>query len=676
MRRASWIGVLLILFSSGYFPQFPDSSLDSSWMQGMNAALGHGAVPGRDLVFTYGPLSALMTGYLGYAYAICLLLSLAIALNLAILMYATFDGAFVVSACLIFLFASKNETIFYLYVSVLPFAVVCHADGIPGDRKPVSGLLLLWSFGLLAALPIAKLAFLPGCLVLSLLSAIYLACMNRRRMAILLPMATAASAVAWWMISGQRIGALAGYLFDGEIIVGYTAAMEGDLGLAVAGINVQFLVTLFLYLLLAVLVWSMFALRVGRWTRLYLAIATAGTLALGVKAAVTRNDIPHLMSLWLVFAVVALYLLGRSWADPRARLVVAASVLPMVFVPALGGADGNGLARIGLGAKAFAAESGIDWKTGGKSLGFLTRYVVEHPRQLFDSLSSPLGGLSERFRDGRSLVQAAATSGESVRSARESSRKAIRKACDITQVEGTADIYPADINCLLAEDVSWDPRPVFQSYSAYTPELLARNAGHLMGSTAPEWIFFSIDPIDDRYPNLEDGYSWRCIVESYSPGDTRVSGRFLILRKTSSSPGCLEWKVHSRHRGILGVPNNLDCSDAPVFASVSMEPTVLGRLASTIYKQRRLVMDVQFCGGGERSFRFVPGMAALPFLLSPVLGSSAEFKQLFYQARTDLPGKVRSFMIRYADSESPVRGWRRDFEFDLYGPLPGRNSAL
>lgn len=67
-RAADWVGLLLILLSVDFFPSLPDVSLDSSWMSGMTAVLAQGAVPGRDLLFTYGPLAGMLTGDAGAAF--------------------------------------------------------------------------------------------------------------------------------------------------------------------------------------------------------------------------------------------------------------------------------------------------------------------------------------------------------------------------------------------------------------------------------------------------------------------------------------------------------------------------------------------------------------------------------------------------------------------------------
>ena len=74
----------------------------------------------------------------------------------------------------------------------------------------------------------------------------------------------------------------------------------------------------------------------------------------------------------------------------------------------------------------------------------------------------------------------------------------------LPKVHGSVDIYPWGQSFLLARDMDYRPRPVIQSYLAYTQKLEELNAAHLRGKNAPDWIFFSFGTIDDRYTSLDD----------------------------------------------------------------------------------------------------------------------------------------------------------------------------
>src|SRR6202040_4372562 len=75
----------------------------------------------------------------------------------------------------------------------------------------------------------------------------------------------------------------------------------------------------------------------------------------------------------------------------------------------------------------------------------------------------------------------------------------------------------------------WNPRPIIQSYSAYTPALVRLNEQHLRGPDAPEWVLFDLQSIDGRLPSLDDGLSWPALLDNYA--FTSYNGHFVLMHK-------------------------------------------------------------------------------------------------------------------------------------------------
>ena len=150
-------------------------------------------------------------------------------------------------------------------------------------------------------------------------------------------------------------------------------------------------------------------------------------------------------------------------------------------------------------------------------------------------------------------------------------------------LQGTVDVYSFEQSALLSRGYDWDPRPVFQSYSAYTPELIRNNEQHLRGSGAPDHIVFQLETIDDRLPALDDGLSWPAMLDNYrvaevsgdwvhlarNPGPLRAESRFTLLGTTSAQ---------------LGQEVAVPPGTGPVFAQIELAPSFYGRLVDTAYK--------------------------------------------------------------------------------------------
>jgi hypothetical protein len=73
---------------------------------------------------------------------------------------------------------------------------------------------------------------------------------------------------------------------------------------------------------------------------------------------------------------------------------------------------------------------------------------------------------------------------------------------------GTVHVAPWEAGAVWAYDLDWDPLPVFQQYSAFTPRLDRLNAQKLESETAPELILWqnttTFDPNAVNYPGAID----------------------------------------------------------------------------------------------------------------------------------------------------------------------------
>ena len=87
--------------------------------------------------------------------------------------------------------------------------------------------------------------------------------------------------------------------------------------------------------------------------------------------------------------------------------------------------------------------------------------------------------------------------------------------------EASVDVISCDQSVLFLNKMNWKPRPVFQSYTAYTPFLLEANAQFYRSDNAPEFVLFKLQPIDNRFPPLEDGLALLEILPALPPGPRR-----------------------------------------------------------------------------------------------------------------------------------------------------------
>jgi hypothetical protein len=239
----------------------------------------------------------------------------------------------------------------------------------------------------------------------------------------------------------------------------------------------------------------------------------------------------------------------------------------------------------------------------------------------------------------------------------------IRRAIPVPRLPGTMDAYPFEIAALVASGNTWSPRPVVQSYSAYTPELAALNARHLSGPKAPDHVLFGVETIDNRYPSLDDGASWPELLNRYElAGDTE---KYLLLaRRPAPSTGPNLTPLHSR-RARLGEAVSIGPQIGVTYVTVELSPTLLGKVASLAYRPTALTIAVELSDGSKHEHRLVPGQAASGFVLSPYIGNKNDFARMLREPHNvDALPSVEALKIAEIPQDTGL--WGKEYLLTLY----------
>ena len=212
------------------------------------------------------------------------------------------------------------------------------------------------------------------------------------------------------------------------------------------------------------------------------------------------------------------------------------------------------------------------------------------------------------------------------------------------------DLISALQSALFINDLNYRPRPVFQSYSTYSTELLAVNADAYAASAGPDFLIVRLEPIDERFPMLEDASAWQEVFYRYRP--VTVEKDNLLLERDRSRDGTLRQTDEAAL---------LECSirfneDIPVPAHESafqkltlrFHSTWWGNLRGFLLRPPRVYVHVRTTENIERRFRLVPAMTESGFLLSPFVGNYDDILKLYGK-----PGAARVISFRLTVEEDP-----------------------
>ena len=407
---------------------------------------------------------------------------------------------------------------------------------------------------------------------------------RRLRYALLPPAGYGALFVALWMGCGQSVWNLAAYLHGSlELAAGYSQAMSPP----------GRLTTMWLPAASTLLLGAAPApLSLPEWSlpRRLLRVKHAGLLLLLTwtifsvgKHAFVRDGFAHapnffILAISLPFLLPALFPAYDWKARTRVALLATCVVLGV-----LGFAENLQLAGIGLGP----ADVVSVWKTG-----FLRRVqFIVAPAALKDQLEIQTADIREKWALPRTRARVQ---------------------------DKPIDMVGYEQGVLFLNKLNWKPRPVFQSYSAYTPFLVSTNARFFRREDSPPFVLVRLQPIDGRLPTSEDGQALIEILRRYRP--VLIEKYFLLLERLENlggvAPADLAWEK------VIGFDEEaslLDLPDACHIVALKIKPSWEGALRNFAFKAPEVSLKLRTATGATYTFRLIPAMVEEGFLLNPLL---------------------------------------------------------
>jgi hypothetical protein len=586
-----------------FYPLMPAGGLDPSWVFGMNQATADGLSIGREIIFTLGPYASTYTrSYHPSTDTMMISGSLYLALSywacLAILLKGV-QWRWTLAFCIVLpgLMYSQDALFlsFPLLVGITTLKIVDIEEGrlITSKWAP---LYLGLIFSPLGLLPLVKGSFLVLSAAVAILCSAFLIINRHRALATICLLSPMTSMCFFWLAAGQSTPALPDYFTNMiPIISGYTDAM------AVEG-NPQEIIT---YLMAAFsLLLAIFSHRkTDNASRAFLFCVYFVFLFLAFKAGFVRHD--------------------RHAITAGASILIASLLLAILL---------NG--RVILFA--FTLSSIAWFQIYSKHVKTSTEHIINDTKSNYISAWNGITNRIESKTWPQREFDAATDS--------------IRKKKSIPILQGTTDIYSFNQSYLISSKNTWHPRPIFQSYSAYTSTLAEINKQHLIGDRAPDNIVFSVEPIDRRLPSIEDGASWPVLMSNYKI--TRFEHDFLFLQKDINAHSPQKPLKLASEKHNLGDSVDIPDSNQPLLAHIQIKKTTWGHVASLLFKPSQLQITLELKSGSKKTYRIIASMAKSGFILSPLIENTAEFGLLYGKSELLKSKIVKSISITPRDGKS------------------------
>ena len=575
--RVVLLGAALCWSWPAGFAVLPDIGLDSSWQLSLQLAAIQGKVFGRDFVFTYGPLGYLLI-HAAVNKAVLLLYDLFVLGSLLSIYRALLPPRPALrDAFLIMALAVVTKTGWETAPAATLFTILCHWLWRVYDRADVLAVVC----SLVAALVIFFGKVNYGLIMIFLIPAYGLGVLilQRKRPAPGIPLVLGFPALVFLGATTWHVD-LPNYLRSSvELIAGYNEAMF-------AYSNSRFVFALSGLFLLGMGITAFLGRHRLSWREQAMFLPLIGFAALLLfKNAFVRSDEIHQQSFF-----AALPLLLAVWCVGwRGAAVVRVLLLASLFYP---------LAQLTAQTKVFKSDE------------LVTVLPLSYAREL---ITAPWRENAAFLQDRLRAQYPEATLPAGIRS---------------IIGDSSVDVMPWESSIAILNGLNYQPRPVPQSYTAYTAWLDRLNSRFLGSTNASDYLFYACaqnGAIDGRPAAWDESLAKIALLENYSL-ETEFNLPMRVWPYQRIEPARVFLLKHAPHLRrlipvatnevsvALGQPLSLPTTTNLVFLTLEANRTIFGKWTAAAVSPGMLMACFEYQDGSSAYYR-----AILPILKTGVL---------------------------------------------------------
>ena len=211
--------------------------------------------------------------------------------------------------------------------------------------------------------------------------------------------------------------------------------------------------------------------------------------------------------------------------------------------------------------------------------------------------------------------------------------------------EKTVDIIPWNIDYIYFNSLNYDPRPVVQSYSAYTPYLINLNKQKYESDSAPEFVIFSNQSIDGRYGFFDDQEAKLDLIKNYTCiGFFDSENKFLLFQR---KPGNAVINISPAIEQSIKFAEEYPLADSTksYFIKIKVNYTLLGKAIRVLYKPFQIVINFTLEDGSTRRCKAIVSVLESGVLVNPIIEEEKDFFNFVQGIPVPETKKIKSFRI-------------------------------
>ncbi len=202
------------------------------------------------------------------------------------------------------------------------------------------------------------------------------------------------------------------------------------------------------------------------------------------------------------------------------------------------------------------------------------------------------------------------------------------------------DVFPWDIEYLIQNKLNYTPRPVFQSYTAYTTYLEEKNYEYYLVH-GPDFVIYDYDAIDNRYPFNDELKVNLFLAKNYLVSDTFTSNeRWRLLLKRNPEVHPLELNLIKEET--LGIEEEITV-DKSSCIKIDLEYNLFGKYQTFTYKPPPINIQFMKANGEWISFKTSTALLSAGVMTDKLILTNHDFAA--YITNKDSLSPVKKFKL-------------------------------
>ncbi|GAB5560390.1 MAG: hypothetical protein SynsKO_20370 [Synoicihabitans sp.] len=215
--------------------------------------------------------------------------------------------------------------------------------------------------------------------------------------------------------------------------------------------------------------------------------------------------------------------------------------------------------------------------------------------------------------------------------------------------DATVDVLGFEQAVALFNEFNYTPRPIFQSYSVYTPRLAELNEDFVTSEKAPEFMLLKLQTIDERPLLADDSHVMALFPHLYE--FKLLEKEFYVFQRRAKTPDVTTLAPRLVRTAEVAIGESLSVEDLAaehLWITIDLPFNMMGRLKKFLYKPSLVYLVVEDENGEESRYRIPRPMGLAGFQINPLV---TDFTSYLEAHGGEAPRRIKTLSLEVAEED-------------------------